>query len=82
MKFKWIAVLLLSVVLIICITSIVVKNTTNSSKFVGTISLPLQNLVKKWRSESNWNIIEDNVGNRYIHVINGNILKATYPVGS
>lgn len=82
MKFKWIVVLMLSVVLIVCITSIVVKNTTKSTKFVGTILLPMQTLVKKWHSNKDWNIVEDNVGNRYMQVINGNVLKATYPVGS
>jgi hypothetical protein len=75
MKFKWIVVLVLSIILLVCVTSIIVNTRTKSSKFVGTMSLTTT-------LNKDWNIIEDNVGRRYIQVVNGNTLKVTYPVGS
>lgn len=78
---RWIAAIIISVVMAICITSIVVQTRVEPS-FEGTSSLPLHSLTRKWPSNKDWNIVADSIGKTYIQVTDGKTLKVTYPAGS
>lgn len=82
MKFKWVILAVLSVIFIVSITSIIVDRTKTKQKYVGTLSLPLGTLTWRWPRNKDWKIISDTIGRHHIQIINGNILKATYPEGS
>lgn len=79
---RWVVASIISIVLLICIISIVLPLTTEPKQFAGNYSLPLDTLTRQWPSNKNWNIVSDSVGNKYMQVIGSNTLKVTYPQGS
>lgn len=48
----------------------------------GELSLPVKNLTTKWPNSPEWHIVSDNLGDRFMKVVNGDTLMATYPKGS
>lgn len=82
---KLIIFIIICVVILICVVSLIMptpKQNTRSSSVRDTINLPLQSLTTSWKSNKDWRIVSDSIGKGYIEIINGNILKATYPKGS
>lgn len=90
---KIVVCILTSVIIIIILVSIAVpmsrvsKETTKAISLpqpaeFGTIALPLMNLTKQWPNNALWHILTDNVGDKFMNILDGNTLKVTYPRGS